>query len=418
MVCREQRKLRKYEYMDKILVLNSGSTTVKFQLFQMDKNIHRVVAKGMVERIGLNGSKITIKADDKHILSELIPISDHKEAIKAILDYLSKEHLKNINELSAVGHRMGHGGEYFDHSVIIDEDVMAKIYDTLPLLPLHGPAFVHGVEAMKELLPNVIQVATFDSAFHQSVEKSSYIYALPKEYYAKERIRRYGFHGTSHHYVAKKTAEILGHDGKFICCHLGGGASVTAINHGKSVETTMGYTPSSGLLMATRAGDMDPYIPLHIMKTQHKTADEVNAILNKESGLYGLSCGHSDMRDIEEQALNGNKECALAIDVFVYNLVKTIGSYVAVLGGIDALIFTAGIGENSPLVRQKVCEKLRYLGIELSSDKNAQSPVPLEISSVQSRVKVMVIPANEELMIATETFDILEELAENEPLAV
>ncbi len=403
--------------MDKILVLNSGSTSVKFQLFKMDKNLHQIIAKGSVERIGLDGSKIIVRADNTHEFSYELPIAAHKEAIKAILDYLSPQFIKNADELAAVGHRMGHGAEYFDRSVIIDDDVMQKIYETIPLIPLHGPALVHGVEAVSALLPGVMQVATFDTAFHQSMDKSTYLYAIPKEYYNQEQVRRYGFHGTSHKYAARKASEILGSKGKFICCHLGGGASVTAIKDGKSVETSMGYTPTSGIMMMTRSGDIDPYIPLHIMKTQQKSADEVNRILNRESGFYGLTCGHSDMRDIIKSAEAGDEKCAFAIEAFVYNLVKLIGSYIAVLGGIDALIFTAGIGENSPLIRKKVCERLSYLGIELNETANSEMPAPLQITVPQSKVPVLVIPANEELMIATETFEILEEIAESESLA-
>lgn len=404
--------------MDKILVLNSGSTSVKFQLFQMDNNLHQVIAKGSVERIGLDGSKIVIKTDRTHEICNEFPIAAHKEAIKAILDYLSPRFIKSADELAAVGHRMGHGAEYFDRSVIIDDDVMQKIYDTIPLIPLHGPALVHGVEAVSALLPGVIQVATFDSAFHQSMDKSAYLYAIPKEFYDKEQIRRYGFHGTSHKYAAKRAAEILGRKGKFVCCHLGGGASVAAIKDGKSMDTTMGYTPTAGIMMMTRSGDIDPYIPLHIMKTQQKSADDVNRMLNRESGFYGLTCGHSDMRDIIKSAEAGDENCAFAIDAFVYSLVKTIGAYIAELGGIDALIFTAGIGENSPLIRQKVCERLHYLGIELNATTNNEMPAPLQITTPQSKVPVLVIPADEELMIATETFEILEEIAESEPLAV
>lgn len=404
--------------MDKILVLNSGSTSVKFQLFQMEQGKHQVLARGMVDRIGLNGSKIILKAGEENTISAEKPIANHKEAIKAILDYLLERFLKNVSELSAVGHRMGVGAEYFDRSVIIDDDVMAKIYETMPLIPLHGPALVHGVEAITELLPNVMQVATFDTAFHQSMDKSAYLYAIPREYYEKEGVRRFGYHGTSHHYAARKAAKILGHKGRFICCHLGGGASVTAIKDGKSVDTTMGYTPSAGIMMMTRSGDIDPYIPLHIMKTQGKTVDEVNRMINKESGFFGLTEGHSDMRDIMEQAEKGDEKCAFAIDAFVYNLVKAIGAYIAVLGGVDALIFTAGIGENVPLIRRKICERLAYLGIELDAEANNAHPAPQLITTENSKVKVLVIPANEELMIATETFEILEELAAGEPLAV
>ncbi len=399
--------------MDKILVINSGSTTVKFQLFMMqDNNSHEVITKGVVDRIGLDGSKIVVKADKEHDFTLETPIKDHKDAIKTILDYLSKKFIKNASEISAVGHRMGHGGEYFDKSVIIDKDVMEKIYDTVPLLPLHGPAFVHGLEAITELLPNVVQVATFDSAYHQSMEKSAYMYAIPQEYYKNDRIRRYGFHGTSHKYASQVAEEYLGKKGKFICCHLGGGASITAINDGISVDTTMGYTPSAGIPMATRAGDMDPYIPLHIMKTQNKTPDEVNQMMNKQSGLFGLSGGYSDMRDIVSRANEGDGNCSFAINAFVYSILKTIGSYIAVLGGLDALIFTAGIGENSNVVRQKLCEKLAYLGISINNDKNNLRPAPLEISSENSKVKVLVIPADEELMIAKDTFELLNNFEE------
>ncbi len=404
--------------MDKILVLNSGSTSVKFQLFEMDKNQHRVVARGSVERIGLDGSKIVVRADETHELTRELPIAAHKEAIKAILDFLSPRYIKNASELAAVGHRMGHGSEYFDRSVVIDDEIMQKIYDTIPLIPLHGPALVHGVEAVSALLPGVLQVATFDTAFHQSMDNSAYLYAVPREYYDKEQIRRYGFHGTSHKYASGRAAEILGKKGRFICCHLGGGASVTAVKNGKSIDTTMGYTPTSGIMMMTRSGDIDPYIPLHIMKTQNKTADEVNHMLNRESGFFGLTCGHSDMRDILKSAKEGDEKCTFAIEAFVYNLVKTIGAYVAVLGGLDALVFTAGIGENSPLIRRKVCERLRFLGIELDAEANDRQPAPLQITSAASKVPVLVIPANEELMIATETFELLAETAENEPLAV
>lgn len=404
--------------MDKILVLNSGSTTVKFQLFKMDDNTHEVMAKGGVERIGLQGSKLTLKSGANAEFSCEMPIADHKAAIKAILECLKKQFLKNISELSAVGHRMGHGGEYFDQSVIIDDDVTQKIYDTVPLLPLHGPAFVHGLEAVTSLLPDVLQVAAFDSAYHQTLSPSAYTYAIPKEYYKKDRIRRYGFHGTSHHFAAKKAAEYLGQAGKFICCHLGGGASIAAISEGKSVDTTMGYTPISGIMMSTRSGDIDPYIPLHIMKTQHKTADEVNMMLNKQSGLYGLTEGHSDMRDIMNEAEQGNEKCAFAIEAFIYSLLKTIGAYVAEMGGVDALIFTAGIGENNPYIRQKLCERLSYLGIKLNEKANAQTPAPLEVSAQESKVKVLVIPANEELMIAEETFALLSDISQKERQAV
>lgn len=404
--------------MEKILVLNSGSTTVKFQLFNMEDNFHEVIAKGVVERIGQSGSMLSVTDSFNREFTLSFPINDHKAAIQAVFDYLLKKFLKNRSELSAVGHRMGHGGEYFDCSVVIDGGVMEKIYDTVPLLPLHGPAFVHGLEAVTSLMPEVLQVAAFDSAFHQSIKKPVFTYAIPREFYTKEHIRRYGFHGTSHKYAAQMAKEVLGNTGRFICCHLGGGVSVTALKDGKSIDTTMGYTPFSGIMMATRSGDMDPYIPLHIMKTQSKTADEVNSMLNKQSGLYGLTNGHSDMRDIMQQALNGDENCAFAIDAFVYALLKAIGAYVAELGGLDALIFTAGIGENNPLIRQKLCQRLEYLGLTLDEDKNKALPAPLIISSDESQVKVLVIPANEELMIAKETYALVRAISEEGQMAV
>lgn len=398
--------------------MNSGSTSVKFQLFLMDDNTHEVIAKGMADRIGLTGSKLIIKADKTHEISTDVVLADHKAAIKAILDYLSAKHLKNKAELAAVGHRMGHGGEYFDRSVIITEDVAEKIYDTVPLLPLHGPAFVHGLEAVTELLPGVLQTATFDSAFHQSMERKAFLYAIPKEYYEKEHIRRYGFHGTSHRFGAEKAAEVLGYQGRVICCHLGGGASIAAINNGKSVDTTMGYTPFAGIMMATRSGDMDPYIGLHIMKTQNKSADEVNRMFNKESGLKALSGGQTDMRDIMALAERGDENCRFAIKAFIYNIVKTIGAYVAVLGGMDALVFTAGIGENNAFIRQEVCERLKFLGIELDYEKNGQTPAEGLISAPLSKVKVLVAAANEELKIAEDAYMLIKEAAGEDALAV
>lgn len=404
--------------MEKILVLNAGSTSVKFQLFNIDASHHEVLTKGGVERIGLAGSKITVVGENGAPFAAEMPITNHKEAIKAILQYLTQKYLKNTEELAAIGHRMGYGGEDFDRSVAIDDYVMEKLYESLPLIPLHGLAFVHSIEAMNEFVPGVVQVAVFDTSFHQSVEKAEYLYAIPYEMYEKEHIRRYGFHGTSHRYAAKKAKEFLGHNGKFICCHLGGGSSVTAINNGKSVANSMGYTPASGVIMSTRGGDMDPYIPLHIMKTQHKTADEVNTMLNKECGLYGLTGGHADMRDIFEQAEQGNEDCAFAIKAFIYSKIKTIGAYIALMGGIDALIFTAGIGENSSYIRNEICKRLQYLGLELDEAANTSQPAPTLISTATSKVKVLVIPANEELMIAEDTYQVLKEIENSEQEAV
>jgi len=391
--------------MEKILVLNAGSTSVKFQLYNMDKNYNEVITGGMAERIGQDGSKIIVSVKGGEPFSYEVSMKNHKEAVQAILDYLTRKYMKNANELAAVAHRMGYGGNY-DGSAAIDDKVMQKLYDSIPLIPIHGPAIAAGIKAMQELIPSVLQVAVFDTAFYQSIDKDWYLYALPKEYYEKEKVRRYGFHGPSHKYVTGKAAEYLGYKGRFVCCHLGGGASITAVNNGKSVITSMGYTPMSGIVMSTRPGDIDPYIPLHIMKTQNKTADEVNALLNKQSGLYGLTGGRADMRDILQAAENGDEQCKDALDVYIYNIIKSIGSAIAVLGGLDALIFTAGIGEKSSYIRQRICEKLSYLGLNVDTEANKQYPAPLVISSEQSQVKVLVIPTDEELMMAKDAYDV------------
>lgn len=393
--------------MHKILVLNSGSSTVKFQLFLAENGCFNVLARGLAERIGLKGSRLKLEIPERQTMEEELDLPDHEAAIKEVLALLLKTVLNGMDELSAVGHRMGHGGEYFDKSVIIDKNVMDKIYDTLDLLPLHGAAFVHGVEAVTHLLPNVPQVATFDSAFHQTMPKKAFLYALPLEQYEKYRIRRYGFHGTSHCFVSEEAAKMLGYKGRFITCHLGNGASLAAIKDGKSIDTTMGFTPMVGTIMGTRCGDIDAYIPFHIMKTQNKTLNEVNAMLNKESGLFGLSRGHSDIRDIEAECLKGNQDAVTAVEIYVYNLVKQIGAYVAALGGVDALIFTAGIGEKSSFIRKKVCENLTYLGLELDEQANHLRGGAREINTPSSKVKVLVIPTNEELVIARDTCELL-----------
>lgn len=391
--------------MEKILVLNAGSTTLKFQLYNMGEDHYDIITGGAVERIGLEGSKLTVNVRGQEVFSLEEPMANHKEAIKRVLGYLTKKDIKNTAELSAVAHRMGYGGDY-DKSAAIDDKVMQSLYDSIPLIPLHGPAIAAGIKAMQELIPDVLQVAVFDTAFHRSVEKAGQMYALPLEYYEEYGVRHYGFHGPSHNYVSRKAAKFLGYKGRFVCCHLGGGASVTGVKDGKSAFTSMGYTPASGLVMSTRPGDIDPYIPLHIMKTQNKTADEVNAILNKQSGLLGLTEGHADMRDIIEQAKSGNEKCELALNVYVYNILKYIGSAIAVMGGIDALIFTAGIGEKSSYIREKICERLGYLGLKLDESANNTYPAPTAISTEDSEVKVLVIPTNEELMMAKEAYDV------------
>ncbi|MBQ8465524.1 MAG: acetate kinase [Alphaproteobacteria bacterium] len=394
--------------MSKILVLNSGSSSVKYQLFEAEGEHFSVLAKGMVERIGLPNSVISYSNGTDPKKSKIMDFPNHDEAIKELLRVLLKYNLKSLDELAAVGHRMGHGGEYFDKSVFIDDDVRKKIYDAVELIPLHGPALILGMEAITRILPDIKQVAAFDTAYHQTMPKEAFLYALPIEQYEKHKIRKYGFHGTSHAYIAQRTEEILGYKGKFISCHLGSGASVTAIKDGKSVDTTMGFTPMVGMIMGTRCGDIDAYLPFHIMKTQNKTMHEVNMMLNKESGLLGLS-GYQDMREIQEHYIAGEERAITAINVYVHQLIKHIGAYAAVLNGLDALIFTGGVGENSSFIRKLVCQRLGYLGIELNEKANHAQGQEAVISSANSKAKVLVIPANEELMIAKDTYNLLQQ---------
>ncbi|MBQ8785217.1 MAG: acetate kinase [Alphaproteobacteria bacterium] len=390
--------------MKKILVINSGSSSLKFQLFATDGNEYKVIIKGLAERIGIDGSNISYQKEGEKKQVETIPLDNHKTTLKAILDILLKGSLKSIDELWAIGHRLGHGGEYFDKSVVIDDEVMEKIYETKDLLPLHGNAFVYGIEAMKSLLPNIKQVATFDSAFHQTMPKEAFLYALPLEQYEKYRIRRYGFHGTSHYYVSNELRKIMPSAEKIISCHLGSGSSITAIKNGKSIDTSFGFAASCGVTMGTRCGDIDAYIPLYIMQTQNKTADEVNQMMNKESGLWALSGGYSDTRDIEKMYNEGNEQAITTINIYVHNVIKYIGAYTAEMGGVDAIIFTAGIGENSSFLRQKICERLKFMGVEIDEEKNKLRSQFVELSTPASKVKVYMIPTNEELVIAQDTY--------------
>ena len=392
--------------MKKILVLNSGSSSVKYKLYQAEGDTFTVLGSGMAERIGLANSVISYTSRTEPKQSKILSLPNHEAAIKEVFQVLLRHNLSSLDELSAVGYRMGHGGEYFDKSVLIDEDVKEKIYDAVSLIPLHGPAFVLCLEAVNNLLPDIPQVAVFDSAYHQSMSKEAFLYALPMEQYEKYRIRKYGFHGISHAYIAQATEKFLGKKGRFISCHLGSGASVTAIKDGKSVDTTMGFTPMVGMIMGTRCGDLDAYVPFHIMNTQHKTMDEVNMMLNKESGLLGLS-GYSDMREILEHYRQGDERAITAINVYVYQLIKHIGAFATVLGGVDALIFTAGTGENSPLIRKLVCDKLSCLGIRIDEQANQVIGKTADISAADSQVKVLVIPTDEEWMIAKDTYQIL-----------
>ena len=387
--------------MEKILVLNSGSSSLKYQLFKVDGDQFEVLAKGLADRIGIEGSLVTIKVGDGEKVTTKLPLPTHKEAIKEVLDLLLGSVLSSVEELSGVGHRVVHGGEYFDRSVLVDDEVIRIIDELSALAPLHNPAAVMGIKAIKQLLPNVPQVVAFDTAFHQTMKPEAFLYALPMEQYTKYKIRRYGFHGTSHLFVSRQAAAMLGRSGKFITCHIGNGASITAIEDGKCVDTSMGFTPLAGVVMGTRSGDVDPYVPLHIMKTQGKSVDEVNNLLNKQSGMLGL-CGYSDNRDVEDQYVDGNPVEVEAMSVYIYSMVKYIGAYAAVLGGVDAIVFTGGVGENASLVRQLVCERLAYLGVKLDPALNEKSVhgVTADIATPDSKVRVLVIPTDEELVIA------------------
>ncbi|AAO35808.1 acetate kinase [Clostridium tetani] len=398
----------------KILVINCGSSSLKYQFINMTNE--DVLAKGLVERIGMEGSILTHKVnDEKYVIQE--PMKDHKDAIKLVLDALTdKEHgvIEDMSEISSVGHRVVHGGEKYANSVLIDEDVMKSLEECIKLAPLHNPPNIIGINACKALMPNTPMVAVFDTAFHQTIPEYAYIYPLPYELYKKYGIRKYGFHGTSHRYVSKRVAELMGKDIKdlkIITCHLGNGASICAVNEGKSVETSMGFTPLEGIAMGTRSGSIDPAILPFLMKELNLNLDDLNNLLNKKSGVYGISGVSSDFRDIEEAAEEGNDRAKLALDVFHYKVRRFIGSYAAAMGGVDCVVFTAGLGENSAESREEICKNLEFLGIKINEKKNNEGRgFAKVISEDNSKVKVFVIPTDEELMIARDTNEIVSNL--------
>lgn len=376
--------------MKKILVLNSGSSSLKYQLFNVDGEKYDVVAKGVADRIGINGSFVEIKFPNGEKRKREVALPTHNEAINEVISELLNGAITSMAEIDAVGHRVVQGGDIFKNSVLVTDSVIDQIEALAELAPLHNHAHVLGMKAVQKLLPDVPQTAVFDTAFHQTMPKEAFLYALPLEQYTKYKIRRYGFHGTSHAYVSAKAAELIGKKGKIITCHLGNGASISAIDNGKCLDTSMGFTPLAGLVMGTRCGDIDPYIPLYICKSQNKTPDEVNEILNKRSGMFGL-CGYSDNRDVE--TLFGVEEKATdAMNAYIHSIIRFIGSYIAVLGGVDAIVFTAGIGENGSLVRKLVLERLQYLGITLDEEANNRRGNIEEISTPDSQVRVFVIP--------------------------
>lgn len=395
-----------------ILVINCGSSSLKFQL--IDSETEKCIAKGLCERIGIEGSRITYTPDGGEKEQTVTPMPDHTEAIRLVLEALTNEKtgvVKSLDEIGAVGHRIVHGGEKFAASTIITDDVMKAIEECNDLAPLHNPANLIGINACKKLMPTTPMVAVFDTAFHQTMPEEAYMYGLPYEYYEKYKIRRYGFHGTSHSYVSKKAAEVLGkkyEDLKIIVCHLGNGASVSAVKNGKCVDTSMGLTPLEGLIMGTRSGDIDPAIMEFIAHKEGKNIDEIMTVLNKKSGVYGLSNNlSSDFRDLEDGYNRGDEHCIRTMNTYCYRVAKYIGSYVAAMNGVDVICFTAGIGENAPLVRSLVCKHLGFLGVSIDEDANHKRGEEIAISTPDSKTTVMVIPTNEELAIARETVSLV-----------
>ncbi len=394
----------------KILVLNSGSSSLKYQV--IDTQTGEMLVKGYYERIGQPGAFLTHKVNgEKHKFE--YPAKNHEKAIQFVIERLTSESygvFKSLEELDAIGHRVVHGGEKFKDAVLITDEVIQGIKENENLAPLHNPAAILGIEACKKIIPDKPMVAVFDTAFHQSIPKERYIYPIPYEYYEKYHIRKYGFHGTSHKYVANRASEIIGEDIKnlkIVTCHLGQGASICAIKNGESVETSMGLTPLGGIPMGTRSGDLDPSVATFLMKKENLNADEIEDILNKESGVYGMSMVSVDFRDIEAEALAGGKHAKLALDAYHYAIAGYIAKCAVAMGGMDVLVFTAGVGEKSPFSRSEICKQLGVFGVDISGKLNLVRGEEAEISSEESKVKVYVIPTNEELMIARETEKII-----------
>lgn len=393
----------------RILVLNCGSSSIKYQFIDMNNLL--VLAEGIAERIGEDLSLFTYKSEKYTLKKKEMVIENHEQGLQLIIDYLLDPVngvIKDKSEIDAVGHRLVHAGEYYSDAVVITDDVVRVMKECIPLAPLHNPANIKGIEAVKKNMPEVPQCGLFDTAYHQTMPPRAYLYPLPLEYYEKYKIRRYGFHGTSHKYVSLKAARFLQKDIsqlKIITCHLGNGASMTAIERGKSIDTSMGFTPLEGLMMGTRCGDIDPSIPIYMQQHLGLNVDEVNSILNKNSGMLGLSQISNDMRFIEDEVLQKNNPKAMqALEVYCYRIKKYIGSYYAVMNGLDVLVFTGGVGENMPLAREMVCKDMEALGIKLDLTANAKFSSEIEVISVpDSRVTVLKVPTNEELMIALET---------------
>lgn len=395
-----------------ILVINCGSSSVKYQL--IDTVEEKALAKGLVSRIGMSASVLSHKPFDRPEVKVSGEILDHIVAVEYVVSILmSANHgvIKDRSEIDAVGHRVVHGGEKFSHSVLITPELMSELRNLIELAPLHNPHNIRGINACQKALPGIPMVAVFDTAFHHRIPPEAYIYGLPYVMYKRYGIRRYGFHGTSHSFVAERAAVMLGkpiEQLRLITCHLGNGASIAAVDGGVSIDTSMGFTPLEGLMMGTRSGDIDPAIILHIMAREELSLHEANTLLNKHSGLAGISGVSSDMREIEESAANGHKNAELALDAYCYRIRKYIGAYAAVLGGVDGLVFTAGVGENSATVRGKCCYKLGYLGVEIDKTANNKAAgKEIDISTADAKVRTLVVPTNEELVIARDTEQIV-----------
>ena len=399
----------------KVLVINCGSSSLKYQVLDMTNE--SLLAKGLVERIGMDGSVITHEKIGMDKVKTEVPMNDHKEAIKQVLDAIQNPEygvVASMDEIGAVGHRVVHAGEKFADSVIIDDAVIAALEECVELAPLHNTPNLYGIAACKELMPNTPMVGVFDTAFHQTMPPEAYLYAIPYEYYEKHGIRRYGFHGTSHKYVAQRAASMLNvniNDLKLITCHLGNGASVSAIKHGRCIDTSMGFTPLEGLVMGTRCGDIDPAIVTYIRQKENLPQGVTNEILNKKSGVLGISGVSSDFRDLEDAVAEGNERAALALKIFARKVRFYIGAYIAEMNGVDAIVFTAGVGENDVNMRELICTDLGNLGIKLDIIKNKVRGKETIVSTEDSKVKLLLIPTNEELMIARDTYNLTKKYA-------
>ena len=396
----------------KILVINAGSSSLKYQLIDMETC--DVVAKGLCDRIGIEGSNLeqkNPKEGTKTVLKK--PMKDHADAIKLVIEALTSPEcgvISSMDEINGVGHRIVHGGESFADSCLITDEVMEAIKACIPLAPLHNPANIVGYEACKALMPNTPQVAVFDTAFHQTMPKKAYLYAIPYDLYEKNKIRKYGFHGTSHKFVSKEAEEMMGRkDLKLVTCHLGNGSSISAVVNGKCVDTSMGFTPLDGVIMGTRSGSIDPAVVTYLINNCGMTAKEVDTMLNKKSGVLGISGFSSDFRDLTNAANEGNERAALAVDMFYYSVRKLIGNYAAAMGGIDALVFTGGIGENDAVYRAAITDGLDFMGIKIDLEKNNIRGIKRDVSADDAKVRTLVIPTNEELMIALDTKRIIEQ---------